>query len=418
MGLKALMFVTSGESHGQQLTIFLQGIPAGMPLRAEWVNEQLTRRQGGYGRGGRMKIEKDRVQFVAGVRHGYTMGGPIAMVVPNLDWANWTDRMGVEPASTEDLDRGSADRHTDGFPSRAPSQFTKLRPGHADLAGAVKYGHEDVRNVLERASSRETASRVAAGAVARVFLHQFGVEIRSHTLRIGPVEAETPPQIRGEYSGSTNPEIAAFWEAVEASEVRCADPGASTRMIKEIKAARSAGDTLGGVFEVIAYNVPIGLGSYIQWDEKLDGRLAGALLSIPSIKGVEVGDGFGEATRRGSQVHDVIEYDDRRGWSRRTNNAGGTEGGVTNGAPLVVRCAAKPISTLIKPLPSVDLATKEQSPAHSERSDVCVVPAAGVVGEAMVSLVVADAFRQKFGGDSMSEIRRNYESYVSTYRPS
>lgn len=406
MALKALTFLTAGESHGQQLTIMIQNLPAGLEISPADVDEQLRRRQGGYGRGGRMKIEKDRVQFVGGVRHGYTLGSPVAMVIPNLDWPNWAGRMDVE----KPVDPG------EGSFEPTP-KVTRLRPGHADMAGVVKYQFEDVRNVLERASSRETASRVAAGAVARVFLRRFGVEIRSHTIRIGPVEAEAPGIVRLAYNGSRNQEIADFWERVEASEVRCGDADASARMIAEIDAARKAGDTLGGIFEVVAYNLPIGLGSYSQWDEKLDGRLGGALMSIPSIKGVEVGDGFGEAARRGSTVHDVIEYDERRGWSRRTNNAGGTEGGVSNGAPLVVRCAAKPISTLIKPLPSVDLATRQESPAHFERSDVCVIPAAGVVGEAMVALVLADAFRQKFGGDSIAEIEKNYEAYVSTYRP-
>jgi chorismate synthase len=408
MTFKALTFLTAGESHGPQLTIFLQNVPAGLPLPAEAVDRQLSRRQGGHGRGGRMKIEKDRVQFVGGVRHGHTLGSPITMVIPNLDWPNWRARMAVEGPPDPDL----AARE-----GPAPGRVTQLRPGHADLAGAIKYGHDDVRNVLERASSRETASRVAAGAVARVFLEQFGVELRSHTVRIGPIVADVPPDVRRECGGSAHQEIAGFWGRVEASEVRCGDAAAAERMVGEIDAARTAGDTLGGVFEVVAYNLPIGLGSYVQWDEKLDGRLAGAFLSIPSIKGVEIGDGFAEAARRGSTVHDVIDHDARRGWSRRTNNAGGTEGGVSNGAPLVVRCAAKPISTLIKPLPSVDLVTKEESPAHVERSDVCVVPAAGVVGEAMAALVLADAFRQKFGGDSMDEVRRNYEGYVASYRP-
>ena len=398
MALKSITFLTAGESHGQQLTILVQNMPAGLALSADVINEQLRRRQGGHARGGRMKIEKDQVQVVAGVRHGYTLGSPIAMVIPNLDWPNWAGRMDVEQ------------------PSEEIPKVTKLRPGHADLAGVVKYAHDDVRNVLERASSRETASRVAAGAVARCFLEQFGIELRSHTVQVGPIQAEVPDEVRRQYGGSADHEIAVFWQAVEESDVRCGDSRAAERMKSEIDAARTAGDTLGGVFETIAYNVPIGLGSYSQWDEKLDGRLAGAMLSIPSIKGVEIGEGFAEASRRGSTVHDVIEYDPRRGWSRRTNNAGGTEGGVTNGAPLVIRCAAKPISTLIKPLPSVDLASKEESPAHVERSDVCVVPAAGVVGEAMLALVLADAFRQKFGGDSMGEIKRNFESYVETYQ--
>lgn len=407
MSLKALTFLTAGESHGPQLTILIQNMPAGLVLTADTVDVQLRRRQGGHGRGGRMKIEKDRVQFVGGVRHGRTIGGPIAMVVPNLDWSNWVGRMAVDAPA----DPGPASRE-----GPAPSHVTQLRPGHADLAGVVKYGHDDVRNVLERASSRETASRVAAGAVARSFLTAFGIEIQSHTVRIGPIEATSPLAIRTVYRGSGDPKIAAFWRRVEDSDVRCADEAAAERMKREIDGARTDGDTLGGVFEVVAYNLPIGLGSYTQWDEKLDGRLAGALLSIPSIKGVEIGDGFGEAERRGSTVHDVIGHDAVTGWSRRTNNAGGTEGGVTNGAPVVVRCAAKPIATLIKPLPSVDLATREASPAHVERSDVCVVPAAGVVGEAMVALVLADAFRQKFGGDSMAEIMKNHDAYVATYR--
>ena len=408
MGLKALTFLSAGESHGQQLTIVLQNMPAGLALSADAVDEQLRRRQGGHGRGGRMKIEKDRVQFVSGVRHGYTLGSPIAMVVPNLDWANWTERMRVDRPPDPDLAAAEGP---------AASRVTRLRPGHADLAGAIKYGHDDVRNVLERASSRETASRVAAGAVARVFLEAFGVELRSHTVRIGSIAAEVPPTVRNTAVGSANRELAVFWERVEASDVRTGDEASGEAMKREIDAARTAGDTLGGVFEVVAYGLPIGLGSYSQWDEKLDGRLGGALMSIPSIKGVEIGDGFAEADRPGSSVHDVIDHDRSRGWSRRTNNAGGTEGGVTNGAPLVVRCAAKPIATLIKPLPSVDLATKEPSQAHFERSDVCVVPAAGVVGEAMVALVLADAFRQKFGGDSMDEVERNLEGYVGTYRP-
>jgi chorismate synthase len=403
MGLKALTYLTAGESHGQQLTIMIQNLPAGLKLSAEQVNEQLRRRQGGYGRGGRQKIERDEIQFVAGVRHGLTMGSPLAMVVRNRDNPNWAGIMDVDVPAEGMFD---------------PSQkVTRLRPGHADMAGSIKYQFDDVRNILERASARETASRVAAGAVARVFLAHFGIEIRSHTVRIGPIEAETPPSIRLDNRGSKNPEIAAFWAEVDASDVRCADADASEKMVEEIKAARTAQDTLGGIFEVIAYGAPIGLGAHTQWDEKLDGRLAQAIMSMPSVKGVELGDGMGQTARRGSTVHDVITYDEQAGWSHETNNAGGTEGGITNGAPVVVRGAAKPISTLIKPLPSVDLVTHEPTPAHFERSDICVIPAAGVVGEAMVALVLADAFRQKFGGDSIAEIEKNYESYVNTYRP-
>ncbi len=406
MGLKALNYLTAGESHGQQLTILMQNLPAGLEISADDINEQLRRRQGGYGRGGRMKIERDKVQIVGGVRHGYTLGSPLAMVIPNLDSPNWVGRMDVE----KPVDPG------DG--SFEPvAKVTRLRPGHADMAGALKYGFDDVRNILERASARETASRVAAGAVARVFLRHFGVEIQSHTVRIGTVDVDAPPHVLQDVRGSRNPEIAGYWAEVEASDVRCADADASAQMIEEIKAARLAQDTLGGIFEVVVYGLPIGLGSHTQWDEKLDGRLAHAIMSIPSIKAVELGDGLRQTARRGSTVHDVLTYDEVRGWSHQTNNAGGLEGGISNGAPLVVRGAAKPISTLIKPLPSIDLATREESPAHFERSDICVIPAAGVVGEAMVALVVADAFRQKFGGDSIAEIEKNYESYVSTYRP-
>ena len=405
MGFKALTYLSAGESHGQQLTILIQNLPAGLELAPVDVNEQLRRRQGGYGRGGRQKIERDQVQFVAGVRHGYTLGSPLAMVIPNLDWPNWVGRMDVE----KPVDPG------DGT-FEPTLKVTRLRPGHADMAGSLKYQFDDVRNVLERASARETASRVAAGAVARTFLRRFGVEIRSHTVRIGPIETQAPPAVLLDSRGSRNPDVGAFWEAVDESDVRCADPDAAERMIEEIKAARTAQDTLGGIFEVVAYGVPIGLGSHTQWDEKLDGRLAAAIMSMPSIKGVEIGDGLAQTARRGSTVHDVITYEDGVGWSHLTNNAGGTEGGISNGAPVIVRGAAKPISTLIKPLPSVDLVSHEATPAHFERSDICVIPAAGVVGEAMVALVLADAFRQKFGGDSIAEIEKNYESYVSTYR--
>ncbi len=397
--LNYLRLLTAGESHGPQLTIILQNFPSGLELLEEQLNADLARRQRGYGRGGRQKIERDRVQIVGGVRHGKTLGGPIALVIPNLDWPNWAGTMDVGPVGEE------------------VPKVTRLRPGHADLAGAVKHGLDDVRNVLERASARETAARVAAGGVAKAFLAAFGVEIRSHVRQIEAIQAASPEIIRLDPAGSRNPEIAAFWEMVEQSEVRCADQEAEARMIETIQRARTAGDTVGGVFEVIAYGLPIGLGSHTQWDEKLDARLCGAIGSIQSVKGVEIGDAFAAAARRGSTVHDPITYDAERGWYRPTNTAGGLEGGVSNGAPLVVRGAAKPISTLIHPLPSVDLVTKEPQPAHVERSDVCVLPAAGVVGEAMVALVLADAFRQKFGGDSMDEARRNYESFVATYRP-
>ena len=406
MGLKALTYLTAGESHGQQLTIIVQNLPAGLALSAADVDEHLRRRQGGYGRGGRMTIEKDEVQFVSGVRHGLTLGSPLAMVIPNRDNPNWQGIMDVEkPVDADD----------EASPSMR--KVTQLRPGHADMAGSLKYQFDDTRNVLERASARETAARVAAGSVARTFLRHFGIEIRSHTVRIGPIDVETPPWVRLDNRASNDPEIAAFWSEVEASPVRCFDADASERMVEEIKDTRKDKDTIGGVFEVIAYNVPIGLGSHTQWDEKIDGRLAGALMSMPSVKAVEIGEGLAQTARRGSTVHDVITFDSQAGWSHESNNAGGIEGGMTNGAPVVVRGASKPIATIIKTMRSVDLKTHEPAMSHFERSDICVIPAAGVVGEAMVALVLADAFRQKFGGDSIAEIEKNYESYVSTYRP-
>jgi chorismate synthase len=380
-----LRVMTAGESHGPQLTIIVQNLPAGLPVLAQDIDVDLARRQRGYGRGGRQQIECDRVEIVAGVRHGRTMGGPIAMVVKNLDWPNWQGRMDVEPVA------------------EPPEPVTRLRPGHADLAGVVKYGHSDVRNVLERASARETAARVAAGALAKVFLREFGIAIRSHVRSIGPAQAQVPDELSIEPAADH-----AWWQRVEASPIRTGDQAFEEQATSLIKAARTAGDTLGGIFEVIGYGLPMGLGTYAQWDERLDARLAAAMMSIQSIKAVELGDGFANAARHGSAAHDVIDYDAERGWKRPTNRAGGLEGGMTNGAPLIVRGAAKPISTLIKPLASIDLATRERSVAHVERSDVCVVPAAGVVGEAMVALVIADAMRLKFGGDSLEEALRNY----------
>jgi chorismate synthase len=389
MSLGYLRVMTAGESHGPQLTIFVENLPAGMPVLADDINVDLVRRQKGYGRGGRQQIEHDCVEIVAGVRHGKTMGGPIAMVVKNRDWANWQGKMDIEPVD------------------EPPPPVTRLRPGHADLAGVVKYGHNDVRNVLERASARETASRVAAGALGKIFLRHFGVQIRSHVRSIGPARASTPSELELSHDGATH----AWWAQVEASAIRTGDTHFEETATELIKVARTAGDTLGGVFEVIAYGLPIGLGTYGQWDERLDGRLASAVMSIQSIKGVELGDAFANAARHGSEAHDIIDYDAERGWTRPTNRAGGVEGGVTNGMPLVVRGAAKPISTLINPLPSIDYATRQRDIAHVERSDVCVLPAAGVVGEAMVALVLADALRLKFGGDSLDEALTNFRSF-------
>jgi chorismate synthase len=394
VSLGYLRVVTAGESHGPQLTIFVENLPAGMPVLAEDIDVDLARRQKGYGRGGRQQIEKDCVEIVAGVRHGRTMGGPIAMVVKNRDWANWQGKMDIEPVADP------------------PPPVTRLRPGHADLAGVVKYGLSDVRNVLERASARETASRVAAGALGKIFLRQFGVEIRSHVRSIGPVRANAPAELELASDGATH----AWWRQVEESPIRTGDAEFEAAATELIKSARTAGDTLGGIFEVIAYRLPIGLGTYAQWDERLDGRLAAAVMSIQSIKAVELGDGFANAARHGSQAHDIIDYDPARGWTRPTNRAGGLEGGVTNGMPLVVRGAAKPISTLINPLPSIDFATRQRDVAHVERSDVCVVPAAGVVGEAMVALVLADALRLKFGGDNLDDALRTFRAFQAFSR--
>lgn len=390
MSLGRLRVVTAGESHGPQLTILVDNLPAGMPILPQDIDVDLARRQKGYGRGGRQQIEHDCVEIVAGVRHGRTMGGPIAMVVKNRDWANWQGKMDIEPVPDP------------------PPPVTRLRPGHADLAGVVKYGLDDVRNVLERASARETASRVAAGGLAKVFLRQFGITIRSHVLSIGTARATYPPELTLSGEAGAHP----WWTMVEDSPIRTGDSAFESQATELIRAARTAGNTLGGVFEVIAYQVPIGLGTYGQWDERLDARLAAAVMSIQSIKGVEIGDGFANAARYGSDAHDVIDYDSATGWTRPTNHAGGLEGGISNGMPLVVHAAAKPISTLINPLPSVDYATRQRDIAHVERSDVCVLPAAGVVGEAMVALVVADAMRIKFGGDSLEEALASYRSYV------
>lgn len=385
-------FFTAGESHGQGLVIIVEGVPAGLPLDEEFIASQLARRQKGYGRGGRMLIEQDRAHIMSGVRHGYTLGSPIGMTLENKDWVNWQSAMAVEAVDDPDADgRGQ--------------RITRLRPGHADLAGAMKYGFDDVRNVLERASARETAARVAAGAVAMRFLQAFDIALHSHVISIGGVQANPPEEID--------------WEAVEESPVRCADPEAAARMIAEIDAAKEAGDTVGGVVEVIAENLPIGVGSHVHWDRKLDARIAQALMSINAVKAVSIGPGWETVGLRGSQVHDVIDpvSDPAAPWQRGTNRQGGTEGGMTNGMPLVARFGIKPIATLVNPLPSVDLDTGEAVQAHYERSDVCQAPPAGVVGEAMVALILADAFLEKFGGDSIEETRHNLGGYLKTVGP-
>ena len=381
-------FLTAGESHGKGLTMVIEGLPSGLPLAEGDIAPDLVRRQGGYGRGGRMKIEKDHAEIMAGVRHGLTLGSPVSLWVQNRDWVNWTEKMAIEPVETE-IER-----------------VTRLRPGHADLPGAIKYGFDDVRNVLERASARETTARVAVGAVAKRLLAEFGVQFRSHTLSIGGVRADVPPVID--------------WEQVEADPVRCSNTESGQAMIDAINAAKPDGDTVGGEVEVRVSGVPLGLGSYVHWDRKLDGRIAQAICSINAFKAVGFGLGFDSTGMRGSQVHDVIlpiaEWEGHA-WRHKTNNHGGIEGGISTGEEIVVRAAIKPIPTLAHPLPSVDLDTGEEVLAHYERSDVCVVPAGGVVAEAMVAIVLAEAWLEKFAGDTLAESKANHANYLTTIGP-
>jgi chorismate synthase len=382
-----LRFVTAGESHGQALVAWLSGLPAGLPVDFDFVNRELHRRQLGYGRGGRQKIEKDRVEALAGIRHGSTIGAPIALRIENRDWANWEKALPVEDAA------GAED---------AARPLAQPRPGHADLAGALKLDLHDARYVLERASARETAARTAAGALAKLLLREFDVSVLSHVIRVGKVRLER----------------AAAWEEIEAvcenldSPLRCVDHAVEARMKQEVDHALRAGDSVGGIFEVVARGVPPGLGSHAQWDEKLDGRLARAVMSIQAVKAVEIGTGVENAGSYGSEVQDEIRYDGRaKRFVRSSNRAGGLEGGITNGEDVVVRGYLKPISTLRRPLETADLRTKETVRAAYERSDVCVVPAAGVAGEAMVALELAGAWLEKFGGDSLEETRRNFEGF-------
>jgi chorismate synthase len=380
-----LRYLTAGESHGPMLTAILEGIPANLSLVAEEINLDLGRRQRGYGRGGRMRIEKDEANIVGGVRHGLTMGGPIAILIANRDWENWKRTMDPKP------ENGEAD---------PKEPVTRPRPGHADLAGALKYGQPDIRNVLERASARETAARVAVGAVCKRLLREFDIEVFSHVTEIGGIVAKV--------DGLS---FAQSRDRAEDSEVRCADAEAGEAMMRKIDEARKRGTSLGGVFEVVALNLPVGLGSYVHWDRKLDGRLAQAVMSIQAIKGVEIGLGFEGAKRFGFETHDEIFYEDGR-FVRKTNRAGGLEGGMSNGQPIVVRGAMKPIATQYAPMASVDLLTKEPFKASIERSDICSVPAAGVIGEAVVAFEIARALREKFGGDSLDEMARNYREYL------
>lgn len=388
-------FTTAGESHGKALVAIVEGVPAGLPINVADIDHELWRRQQGYGRGGRMKIETDTVEILSGVRHGQALGSPIALMISNDDFVHWKDVMAAEPLEAE---------------LKNPRLLKRPRPGHADLAGGQKYQARDLRNILERASARETAARVASGSVARQLLLAFGIEVRSHVIKIGHIQAAP---------------LARAWEEIGSlpadSPLNCADETAHDMMIKLIDETKKAGDTLGGIFEVIARGVPVGLGSHTSWSEKLDGRLAQAIMSIHAIKAVEIGTGVANAGKPGSEVHDEIFYAEPSkeapsGFYRKSNRAGGLEGGITNGEELRVRGYMKPISTLRSPLHSVDIDTKVSSEAAFERSDITAVPAAGVIGEAMVAIVLANAMREKFGGDSLAEMRRNFDAYSTSVR--
>jgi len=378
-------YVTSGESHGKCLHAILEGIPSGLKLSEEDINRELARRQRGFGRGERMqKIEKDRVEVTSGLRWGETIGSPITMTIINKDWENWKKLMSIY----------ASDKEMEG-------RMVRPRPGHADLAGALKYGREDLRDILERASARETAARVAVGAVCKRLLAEFAIKVASMTEEIGGIQA-TISKLNAE-------EIE---KASESSPVRCPDKNAEKKMIEAIKKAEKSGDTLGGVFSVLVINPPLGLGSHTQWDLRLDGRLAQALMSIPAVKGVEIGEGFVMARKPGSKVHDEIFYETGKGYYRKTNNSGGIEGGISNGENIITRVAMKPLSSLKKPLKSVDMITKKEVAAEVVRADICAVPSASVIGEAVVALEISRAMREKFGGDSLKEMKSNFEHYI------
>jgi chorismate synthase len=389
-----LRFTTAGESHGQALVSVLEGMPAGLPLLADDVNIELARRQQGYGRGRRMQIEKDAIEFLSGVRAGQTLGSPIAMLIQNRDWKNWQEIMDPAPRESD--------------PDPRKRAVTRVRPGHADLTGILKYDRDDARDILERASARETTARVAAAAICKRFLMEFDVRVGSHLVHLGGIDAERPTEMPADINVVS-----------DASPLRTLDPAAEERMVAHIDAVKRAGNTLGGICEVVVDGLPVGLGSHVSWDRKLDGRIGAAIMSIPAVKGVEIGMGFQSSRVMGSEVHDEIEMAPggsraRTGNVRRkTNRAGGLEGGMTTGEPLVVRVAMKPISTLMRPLETVDVATGKAAAAVAERSDVTAVPAMGVIAEAMIAFVLADAFLEKFGGDAVSETKRNYDAYLS-----
>jgi len=385
-----LRVLTAGESHGPELIAVMEGLPAGVPVSRSAIQADLARRKLGYGRGSRMKFEEDELTISAGVRHGYTLGSPIALRIGNTEWPKWVEVMSAEPVELTDRSRGRG------------AALTRPRPGHADLVGMQKYGFDEARPILERASARETAARVALGAVARSFLSELGIRLVSHTLSIGPVRVP-------EGAALPTPDDV---ETLDADPLRCFDPDTSERMVAEVDGARKDGDTLGGIVEVLAYGLPPGLGSHVHWDRRLDGRLAQALMSIQAIKGVEVGDGFETTRRRGSAAHDELFTADG-GITRASDRAGGTEGGMSTGTVLRVRAGMKPIATVPRALRTVDVATGDAASAHHQRSDVCAVPAAGVVAEAMVAIVLAEAVLEKFGGDSVAETRRNLESYLA-----
>lgn len=391
--MERIRFLTAGESHGKGLVGILEGIPAGLCISENDLFKDLQRRQMGYGRGGRMKIETDRARILSGVRFGKTLGSPISLLLENKDWKNWQTKMSIEEIEA------------------SVKEVIVPRPGHADYAGAVKYKHHDLRNVLERASARETAMRVALGAIARKFLESFAITIVSHVVQIHSVKnAFSVASLGRDYNLDFR--LAEISTLADKSSVRCLDKSIEEQMIAKIDDARENRDTVGGIFEVVALDLPVGLGSHVHWDRKLDARIGRAMMSIPAMKGVEIGLGFEAATKFGSEVHDPIYYDGKkREYFRTSNHAGGLEGGITNGMPLVVRVAMKPISTLMKPLDSVNMKTKEKTAAHIERSDVCAVPAASIIGESILSLVLADALLEKFGGDSIEEISKRYEAW-------